>query len=61
MAGPHRSVRLFGSREWPDCDRDDFDPYLMPGDALACYDSSVINITDLATKIGIVGALGVII
>ena len=26
-------------------DRDDFDPYLMPGDALACYDSSVINIT----------------
>ncbi|WP_328592405.1 polysaccharide biosynthesis/export family protein [Martelella alba] len=41
-------------------DRDDFDPYLMPGDALACYDSSVINITDLATKIGIIGALGVI-
>ncbi|AJY47328.1 polysaccharide biosynthesis/export family protein [Martelella endophytica] len=42
-------------------DRDDFDPYLMPGDALACYDSSVINITDLATKLGIIGALGVII
>ena len=42
-------------------DRDDFDPYLMPGDALACYDSSVINITDLATKLGIIGALGVFI
>ena len=29
-------------------DRDDFDPYLLPGDALACYDSSVTNATELA-------------
>lgn len=33
-------------------DRDNFDPYLMPGDALACYDSSVTNISDVAKILG---------
>ncbi|MGV2112167.1 polysaccharide biosynthesis/export family protein [Agrobacterium salinitolerans] len=33
-------------------DRDNFDPYLMPGDALACYDSSVTNISDVAKVLG---------
>jgi polysaccharide biosynthesis/export protein len=28
--------------------RDDVNPYLMPNDGIACYDSSVINIRDLA-------------
>ncbi len=27
-------------------DRDDYDPYLMPGDALACYDSRWMNFRD---------------
>ncbi|WP_240530293.1 polysaccharide biosynthesis/export family protein [Novosphingobium sp. PC22D] len=27
-------------------DRDDRDPYLMPGDALACYDSRMMNFAD---------------
>lgn len=35
-------------------DRDDYDPYLLPGDALACYDSTVTNITEIARVIGIV-------
>ena len=33
-------------------DRDDYDPYLLPGDALACYDSTVTNITEIARVIG---------
>lgn len=37
-------------------DRDDYDPYLLPGDALACYDSTVTNIAEIARVIGIVGA-----
>lgn len=36
-------------------DRDDYDPYLLPGDALACYDSTVTNIAEIARVIGIVG------
>lgn len=35
-------------------DRDDYDPYLLPGDALACYDSTVTNIADVARVIGAV-------
>ncbi|PUB14240.1 polysaccharide biosynthesis/export family protein [Yoonia sediminilitoris] len=37
-------------------DRDDFDPYLLPGDALACYDSTITNVTEIGRVIGIVGA-----
>jgi polysaccharide biosynthesis/export protein len=35
-------------------DRDDYDPYIMPNDALACYDSRVIDIVDIARGFGIV-------
>lgn len=28
-------------------DRDTFDPWIMPGDALACYDSSATNLSDV--------------
>lgn len=35
-------------------DRDDYDPYLLPGDALACYDSTVTNIAEV---IGVLGAV----
>ena len=38
-------------------DRDDYDPYLLPGDALACYDSSVTNITEIGRVLGIIGAV----
>lgn len=34
-------------------DRDNFDPYILPGDSLACYDSTVIDITDVARALGI--------
>lgn len=37
-------------------DRDQYDPWLLPGDAIACYDSSVTNIGEAARLIGIVGA-----
>jgi hypothetical protein len=36
-------------------DRDDYDPYLLPGDSLACYDSTVTNIAEIARVIGVVG------
>jgi polysaccharide export outer membrane protein len=32
-------------------DRDGFDPYLLPGDAIACYDSGVVNFTDLLASV----------
>ena len=37
-------------------DRDDYDPYLLPGDAIACYDSTVTNISEVARVLGLVGA-----
>lgn len=38
-------------------DRDDYDPYLLPGDALACYDSTITNIAEIGRVFGIVGAV----
>lgn len=35
-------------------DRDDFDPYLLPGDAIACYDSSVTNLAEVARILGLI-------
>lgn len=38
-------------------DRDEFDPFIMPGDAIACYDSAVTNITEIArAMVGVIGA-----
>ena len=37
-------------------DRDDYDPYVLPGDAVACYDSKVTGVTEIARSLGIVGA-----
>ncbi|QFT98627.1 Polysaccharide biosynthesis/export protein [Roseovarius sp. THAF8] len=42
-------------------DRDDYDPYLLPGDAIACYDSSVTNFTEVAKIVGAVVATGAIV
>ncbi|WP_238112384.1 polysaccharide biosynthesis/export family protein [Yoonia sp. I 8.24] len=41
-------------------DRDDFDPYLLPGDALACYDSAVTNIAEIGRVIGVVAAAALV-
>ncbi len=38
-------------------ERDDYDPYLLPGDAIACYDSTITNITEVGRVLGIVGAV----
>lgn len=36
-------------------DRDDYDPYVLPGDSLACYDSSVTGVAEIGRVLGIVG------
>lgn len=36
--------------------RDDFDPYVLPGDAIACYDSTVTSITEVGRALTILGA-----
>ncbi|MEP5154972.1 polysaccharide biosynthesis/export family protein [Planktotalea sp.] len=38
-------------------DRDDYDPYLLPGDAIACYDSTVTNLAEIGRVLGIAGAV----
>lgn len=38
-------------------DRDDYDPYLLPGDAIACYDSTITNITEIGRVLGVIGAI----
>ena len=35
-----------------DADRDEQDPYLMPGDAIACYDSKAMTLYDAITLAG---------
>ena len=32
--------------------RDERDPYLMPGDSLACYDSFAMNVKDVISLVG---------
>lgn len=36
--------------------RDDFDPFVLPGDAIACYDSTVTSITEVGRSLAILGA-----
>ena len=38
-------------------DRDDYDPYLLPGDAIACYDSGVTNVIELGKVLGLFGVI----
>lgn len=35
-----------------DSDRDDNDPYLLPGDAIACYDSRAMTLVDAISVVG---------
>jgi polysaccharide export outer membrane protein len=41
-------------------DRDDYDPYLLPGDALACYDSTITNITEIGRALGVIGTVALL-
>ena len=41
-------------------DRDDYDPYLLPGDALACYDSTVTNLAEIGRVLGVIGAVALL-
>ncbi|GAA6200272.1 polysaccharide biosynthesis/export family protein [Aquicoccus sp. SU-CL01552] len=36
-------------------DRDDYDPFLLPGDSLACYDSTVTNAGEIGRVLGVLG------
>ena len=36
-------------------DRDDYDPYMLPGDSVACYDSTVTNVAEVARILGLIG------
>ncbi|MEM9763349.1 MAG: polysaccharide biosynthesis/export family protein [Pseudomonadota bacterium] len=42
-------------------DRDEMDPFLLPGDAIACYDSTVTNITEVAKSIATVLGTGILL
>lgn len=35
-------------------DRDDYDPFILPGDAVACYDSAVTNFAEALKVLGLV-------
>ncbi|QQA44721.1 polysaccharide biosynthesis/export family protein [Pelagovum pacificum] len=34
-------------------DRDDYDPFLLPGDSIACYDSTVTNVGEVGRILGV--------
>ena len=34
-------------------DRDDYDPFLLPGDAIACYDSTITNVAEIGRVVGV--------
>lgn len=36
-------------------DRDDYDPFLLPGDSIACYDSAITNVGEVGRVLGIIG------
>lgn len=42
-------------------DRDDYDPFLLPGDAIACYDSSVTNLAEIGRVVTVVGAAALVV
>ncbi|WP_339950966.1 polysaccharide biosynthesis/export family protein [uncultured Albimonas sp.] len=38
-------------------DRDELDPFILPGDALACYDSDVIDLVEVAKAVGVAAVI----
>jgi hypothetical protein len=41
-------------------DRDQYDPWLLPGDSIACYDSDVTNLGEVGRLLGLVGSAAVL-
>ncbi|MEP1613468.1 MAG: polysaccharide biosynthesis/export family protein [Roseobacter sp.] len=39
-------------------DRDDYDPFLLPGDSIACYDSTVTNVAEIGRLLGLAAVIG---
>jgi protein involved in polysaccharide export with SLBB domain len=54
---PVTSVSVVIERDIEDllrrADRDDYDPYLLPGDSIACYDSTITNVGEIGRILGI--------
>jgi len=42
-------------------DRDDLDPFILPGDSIACYDSAFTNLAEVAKIVGVVGLSGLLL
>lgn len=42
-------------------DRDQYDPWLLPGDSIACYDSDVTNLGELGRLLGLVGSAAMLV
>lgn len=40
-------------------DRDDYDPFLLPGDAIACYDSTLTNVAEVGRILGLAAVIGI--
>lgn len=40
-------------------DRDDYDPFLLPGDSVACYDSTVTNVAEIARLLGLATVIAI--
>lgn len=40
-------------------DRDDYDPFLLPGDSIACYDSTITNVAEIGRILGIAAVIGI--
>lgn len=41
-------------------DRDQYDPWLLPGDAIACYDSNLTNLGEVGRVLGLVGTIALV-
>jgi polysaccharide export outer membrane protein len=39
-------------------DRDDYDPFLLPGDSIACYDSKLTNVAEIGRVLGLAAVIG---
>ena len=42
-------------------DRDEFNPYILPEDAMACYDSSIVSLKNLAAAFGVSAAAAMLV
>ena len=39
-----------------DAERDEFNPYILPEDAISCYDSSTVSVRNLIAAFGVATA-----